>query len=108
MDYKKVTEDLVKWVGDYAKKIGTKGFIFGLSGGIDSAVIAAISKRVFPENSLGLIMPCDSINEDREDALKVAKEINLETKTIDLTSTFDESIFYFRKYNGKIKYKTKT
>ena len=90
MDYKKVTEDLVKWVGDYAKKIGTKGFIFGLSGGIDSAVIAAISKRIFPENSLGLIMPCDSINEDREDALKVAKEINLETKTIDLTSTFDE------------------
>ena len=46
MDYKKVTEDLIKWVGDYAKKVGAKGFIFGLSGGIDSAVIAAIAKRV--------------------------------------------------------------
>ena len=90
MDYKKVTEDLVKWVGDYAKKVGAKGFIFGLSGGIDSAVIAAIAKRVFPDNSLGLIMPCDSIDKDREDALKVAEAINLETKTIDLTSTFEE------------------
>ncbi|MFR7760600.1 MAG: NAD(+) synthetase, partial [Peptoniphilus grossensis] len=78
MDYKKVTEDLVKWVGDYAKKVGAKGFVFGLSGGIDSAVIAAIAKRVFPDNSLGLIMPCDSIEKDREDALKVAKAINLE------------------------------
>ena len=31
MDYKKLTEDLVKWVEDYAKEVGVKGFIFGLS-----------------------------------------------------------------------------
>ncbi|MGF0095681.1 NAD(+) synthase [Peptoniphilus sp. SGI.035] len=90
MDYKKVTENLVKWTEDYAKKVGAKGFVFGLSGGIDSAVVAAVAKRVFPENSLGLIMPCDSIDKDREDALKIAEAIGLDTKTIDLTSTFYE------------------
>lgn len=90
MDYKKVTENLVKWTEDYAKKVGAKGFVFGLSGGIDSAVVAAVAKRVFPENSLGLIMPCDSIDKDREDALKIAEVLGLDTKTIDLTSTFYE------------------
>lgn len=90
MDYKKITGDLVKWTEDYAKKVGAKGFVFGLSGGIDSAVVAAVSKRVFPKNSLGLIMPCDSIDKDREDALKIAEAIGLDTKTIDLTSTFYE------------------
>ena len=78
MDYKKLREDLIKWVEDYAKKVGAKGFVFGLSGGIDSAVVAALAKRVFPENSLGLIMPCDSIDKDREDALRIAEAINFE------------------------------
>ncbi|MBU5670084.1 NAD(+) synthase [Peptoniphilus sp. MSJ-1] len=88
MDYKKVTEDLVNWLKEKAKETGARGFVFGLSGGIDSAVIAALSKKVFPENSLGLIMPCESIDEDAEHAKLVADKINLKTETIDLTKTY--------------------
>lgn len=88
MDYKKVTEDLVNWLKEKAEETGAKGFVFGLSGGIDSAVIAALSKKVFPENSLGLIMPCESIDEDAEHAKLVADKINLKTETIDLTKTY--------------------
>lgn len=88
MDYKKVSEDLVNWLKEKAEETGAKGFVFGLSGGIDSAVVAALSKRVFPENSLGLIMPCESIEDDAKDAKLVAEKLNLETKTIDLTQTY--------------------
>lgn len=88
MDYKKVTEDLVNWLKEKAEETHAKGFVFGLSGGIDSAVVAALSKRVFPDNSLGLIMPCESIEEDAEHAKLVAEKINLETRTIDLTNTY--------------------
>lgn len=92
MDYKKVTEDLVNWLREKAEDAGAKGFVFGLSGGIDSAVVAGLSKRVFPDNSLGLIMPCESIDEDREDAIKVSEALDLETKTVDLTNTYRELI----------------
>lgn len=92
MDYKKVTQELINWLQKKAEQTGAKGFIFGLSGGIDSAVVAALSKKVFPKNSLGLIMPCESIEKDKEDALKVAEELNLETKVIDLSETYRQLI----------------
>lgn len=90
MNYEKLRDDLVIWLRERAQEAHAKGFIFGLSGGIDSAVVAGLAKRVFPENSLGLIMPCDSIDDDKNDALKVAKSLDLEVKVVDLTNTYNE------------------
>lgn len=90
MNYEKLRDDLVIWLRERAQEAHAKGFIFGLSGGIDSAVVAGLAKRVFPENSLGLIMPCDSIDDDKNDALKIAKSLNLEVKVVDLTNTYNE------------------
>lgn len=90
MNYEKLRDDLAVWLKKRAEEANAKGFIFGLSGGIDSAVVAALCKRVFPKNSLGLIMPCDSIEDDKEDALKIAKAIDLQTEIIDLTKTYEE------------------
>lgn len=88
MDYEKICDEIVTWLREYADRAGAKGFILGLSGGIDSAVVAALCKRAFPENTLGLILPCDSIEEDAKDAQKIAKALNLSTKTIDLSATY--------------------
>lgn len=90
MNYEKLRDDLVSWLRERAQEAHAKGFIFGLSGGIDSAVVAGLAKRVFPENSLGLIMPCDSIDDDKNDALKIAKSLDLEVKVVDLTNTYNE------------------
>lgn len=90
MNYEKLRDDLVIWLRERAQEAHAKGFIFGLSGGIDSAVVAGLAKRVFPENSLGLIMPCDSIEDDKNDALKIAKSLDLEVKVVDLTNTYNE------------------
>ena len=90
MNYEKLRADLVIWLRERAQEAHAKGFIFGLSGGIDSAVVAGLAKRVFPENSLGLIMPCDSIDDDKNDALKIAKSLDLEVKVGDLTNTYNE------------------
>lgn len=90
MNYEKLRDDLVIWLRERAQEAHAKGFIFGLSGGIDSAVVAGLAKRVFPQNSLGLIMPCDSIDDDKNDALKIAKSLDLEVKVVDLTNTYNE------------------
>ncbi len=63
------------------------GAIVGISGGIDSAVVAHLIKRAFPNNSLGLIMPCKSNPKDKEDALKVVQSCGVDYHIIDLTET---------------------
>ena len=78
---------LEKFIKEYVDKLERDGVILGLSGGIDSAVLAALCKRaVGPERTLALIMPeRDSEEEHKRDALKFAKELGIETKLIDIT-----------------------
>ncbi|KXO17026.1 NAD+ synthase [Clostridiales bacterium KA00134] len=78
----------LEWIKRKVEQANAKGLVFGLSGGIDSAVVAALAKRVFPENSLGLIMPCESIEEDEQDARLIANSLNLKVEKVDLTSTY--------------------
>ncbi|WP_176718803.1 NAD+ synthase [Caloranaerobacter ferrireducens] len=85
----RVCDNLVNWLRDKVQEAGCKGLVVGLSGGIDSAVVAALAKRAFPENSLGVIMPCHSNSKDEEHARLVAETIGLKTVKVDLSKTFD-------------------
>jgi len=78
-----------QWIKDQVEQVGAQGIVVGLSGGIDSAVVAALAKRSLPDNVLGLILPCHSQKEDAEDARLIASHLQLETTTIDLSSTYD-------------------
>ncbi|HYE80736.1 MAG TPA: NAD(+) synthase [Clostridia bacterium] len=89
MDVDKVINEAVGWIKGTVEEAGAKGVVFGLSGGIDSAVVAALCKKAFPEKSLGVIMPCYSNPIDEEHALLVAKALDLETKTVVLDQSFD-------------------
>src|SRR5699024_3035214 len=57
-----------------------------------SAVMAGLSKMAFPNTSLGIIMPCHSNPIDEEHGLLVAESLELETKKVDLTKTFDNLV----------------
>ena len=85
----KICDSITVWLKDRVIEAGCKGIVFGLSGGIDSAVVAALSKRAFPNDSLGIIMPCHSISEDEEHARLVADAFNLRTVKVDLSEVFD-------------------
>lgn len=85
----KIIDELIKWLREKVHEAKAEGLVLGLSGGIDSAVVAALSKRAFPENSLGIIMPCHSNPEDEEYGMLVADSIGLKVEKVDLTSTYD-------------------
>lgn len=85
----KYIEYLVNWLQVKVAESKTKGLIVGVSGGIDSAVVANLIKKAFPEQSLGVIMPCYSADEDVEHALIVVKDAQLKHLTINLDQTFD-------------------
>jgi len=85
----KITAYMEKWLVSHVEKAGAKGIVVGLSGGIDSAVVAAVAVRVFKDGALGLILPCHSDPSDAADASVVANHLRMPHKTIDLTPAFD-------------------
>jgi NAD+ synthase len=78
-----------RWIRDQVEQAGAQGVVLGLSGGIDSAVVAALAQRSLGENVLGVILPCHSHKEDAEHALRIASHLQLETITVDLTPLYD-------------------
>lgn len=89
---KREVENIVKWIRETVENAGAKGVIIGLSGGIDSAVVGALARRAFPNTSLGLIMPCESNEEDEKDARLVSEAIGLKIEKVDLTQTYRQLI----------------
>jgi len=80
------------WIKDQVEEAEAKGVVLGLSGGIDSAVVAALAQRSLGDNLLGLILPCHSHKDDAEDALRIASHLQMETITVDLTPFYDNLI----------------
>ena len=89
MDYAQLADRLVSWIKDQANAAGCKGVVAGMSGGIDSSVVAALCKRAFPDNCLGVLMPCYSCAEDAEHAELVAGKFNIPTRVVALDSVLD-------------------
>jgi NAD+ synthase len=87
IEAEKVALSLENFIREHMEKLAREGVILGLSGGIDSAVVAVLCKRAVGEGkTLALIMPeKDSKEENITDALNFAKDLGIETKLINLT-----------------------
>lgn len=79
----------VEWIREMVKSSGTRGILVGLSGGIDSSVVAYLIQKAFPENSLGVILPCKSNSKDAIDAEALAQACGIEHITLELTEPHD-------------------
>jgi NAD+ synthase len=77
------------WIQTKVKEAGAKGVVVGLSGGIDSSLVAVLAKRALGDNFLGLIMPCHSIATDIEHAEMLARKFSIRTRRIDLAPVND-------------------
>ncbi len=82
------------WLGlrDYVVKNGFKKVILGLSGGIDSALVAAISKDALgSDNVKALFMPSQyTAQQSREDAFEVAKNLGIECLELPISDIFSQ------------------
>jgi NAD+ synthetase len=99
---KKEIEDtykaLVVGLRDYINKNGFKKVVIGLSGGIDSSLTACIAVDALgKENVKGVLMPSQyTSKESIEDALELAKNLDIETFTIPIKNIFDKYLEEFQ------------
>ncbi|SHN49421.1 NAD(+) synthase [Desulfitobacterium chlororespirans] len=75
----------VEWLRERVQEARAQGVVIGVSGGVDSAVVAGLCKRAFPHNSIGVILPAGSNPMDREDAWLTTEALSLKAVEIDLT-----------------------
>ncbi len=85
-DYSQIQKNIESFLREQLSRTNSKGFVFGLSGGIDSAIIAHICANSFKENSLALIMPDSKVSpkEETADALHLVDNLHLNYKLIDI------------------------
>ena len=96
-DEEQVWKALVLGTRDYARKCGFDGAVLGLSGGIDSALVAAVAAEALgPDKVLGVLMPSPHSSEGSvTDALALASSLGIATCTIpigDLMHGFEASL----------------
>ena len=80
---------IVAWLRERVAAAHSRGFVFGLSGGIDSAVVARLCQLAVPQRVLGVYLPAYSHPQDEEDARLVATAFGIPLARVDLTATFD-------------------
>ena len=85
-DYAKIQQDIEVFLKNSVSQNKADGVIFGLSGGIDSTVVAYLAAKIFGKRALALVMPDSTVSPSNEtsDALKVVGELELDYKLIDI------------------------
>ncbi len=89
MNAGQLADKLALWIRGEVLAAGCKGVVAGMSGGLDSSVVAVLCHRAFPQSMFGVIMPCYSNREDEEHARAVANQFSISTKTVVLDTVFD-------------------
>ncbi|MEM2249074.1 MAG: NAD+ synthase [Candidatus Bathyarchaeia archaeon] len=92
LDWTEVEEKITRFIKDYVEKAKANGIVLGLSGGIDSSTVAALSSKAVGGNKvLGLILPeKETYNpKDMEHARLVAEKFGLKTEAIDITPALE-------------------
>ena len=85
MNHKYVAERLISWLQTQVQVSNSKGLLVGISGGVDSAVVANLIKLACPNSSLGVIIPIHSSNSSLDDAILLIHQCNIQSITVDLS-----------------------
>ncbi|AFX74491.1 NAD synthetase [Mesomycoplasma hyorhinis SK76] len=83
---------LVNWIKNQVKKANKSGVIVGISGGIDSALVAVLAKKAFPNDSLGLVMKIKDMSKDLQDISKLVKKFDIQTREINLSNIYENFV----------------
>lgn len=88
LDAKKTADHISNWIKDYSDKAGLSSLVLGLSGGVDSALVALLCKRT-DKQVWCVNMPCHSSDSAYQRANNFARDYQLNLVKIDLSAAHD-------------------
>ena len=91
-DYSSIANQIQEGLKQKIEETNAKGVILGLSGGIDSAVIAYLCNNTVKDKTLAIIMPDSKVSPESEtsDAIKIVDKLGLDYKLVDINSIHKE------------------
>lgn len=92
LNVERVCEQLTAWIKERVEAAGATGTVVGLSGGIDSAVVAALCQRAFPQTTVGVILPCYSDPADAALSRQLADSLGLDVREVDLGPIWEATL----------------
>ena len=98
MKFEEYLLKIEQFLKDYLEQTKMDGYVLGLSGGVDSSLVTALTKNAVGKDKLMCIMmPIDSHPSDLEDAEKVANALGLRYLVIDGSNSFHETVKEFER-----------
>src|SRR4030042_6425818 len=92
IDFSEAQTRICRFIKEYVQNAGANGIILGLSGGVDSSTIAALSSlAIGGDRVFGLLLPERETfsRKDIDDALSVAERFKVKTQTCDITPVLE-------------------
>ncbi len=92
IDFSEAEKRICRFIKEYVENAGAKGIVLGLSGGIDSGTIAALSSlAIGGDNVVGLMLPeKENFNQkDIDDAKVVADKFSFKTQICDMSTALE-------------------
>lgn len=84
-----LAERIAAWIRERVEEAQASGVAVGLSGGVDSSLVAVLARRAMGDRMLALVMPCHSLPTDEEYARLVTDHFGIPTHRVDLTPVYD-------------------
>ena len=88
-NYEKELENRIAFIRRQLEQSGCTGIVYGNSGGKDSALVGILCKKAC-DNTVGILLPCattQNYGSDTDDALRVAEQFGIATRTVDLSES---------------------
>lgn len=84
-----LSDKVIEWTRNYFRNSGRDTAVIGISGGKDSAVVAAILvKAIGAENVVGVLMP-NGVQSDIDDSMRVVKELGIRHFTVNIQDGYN-------------------
>jgi NAD+ synthase len=83
--YELIEHHLIKFLQDEVYKTGLKNTLIGLSGGIDSAVVAVLAQKAFGETFQAIMLPTSSSSKNSlDDARELCEKFSIKNQEISI------------------------